>query len=51
LTGGLEAVDKDLEFDEAAVRNKYISITPIHYDLTNYKMLEAMKRWGVEKLK
>lgn len=51
LTGGLEAVDTELEFDEAAVRGRYISITPIHYDLTDYKMFEAMKRWGIEKLK
>ena len=51
LTGGLEKIDTDLEFDEAAVRNNYISITPIHYDLTDYRMFEAMKRWGVEKLK
>ena len=51
LTGGLEAIDEELEFDEASVRNNYISITPIHYDLTDYKMFEAMKKWGVEKLK
>jgi 5'-nucleotidase len=51
LTGGLEEVDKDLDFDEAAVRNNYISITPIHYDLTNYKMFDAMKKWGIEKVK
>jgi 5'-nucleotidase len=51
LTGGLEAVDTDLEFDEAAVRGNYISVTPIQYDLTDYKMFETMKRWGVEKLK
>ncbi|HVN49730.1 MAG TPA: 5'/3'-nucleotidase SurE [Bacteroidota bacterium] len=51
LTGGLEDVDTELEFDEAAVRNQYVSITPIHYDLTDYKMFDAMKKWGVEKLR
>ena len=51
LTGGLEKVDTDLEFDEAAVRSNYISVTPIQYDLTDYKMYELMKKWGVEKLK
>jgi 5'-nucleotidase len=40
-----------LEFDEAAVQNNYVSITPIQYDLTNYSMFEAMKKWGVEKIK
>jgi len=51
LTGGLMKVDTDLDFDEAAIRNGYISVTPIHYDLTDYKMFETMKKWGVEKLK
>ncbi|MGD1044269.1 MAG: 5'/3'-nucleotidase SurE [Bacteroidota bacterium] len=50
LTGGLEEVDTDLEFDEAAVRANYISVTPIHYDLTDYKMFEAMKKWGIGKI-
>ena len=51
LTGGLEAVDTDPEFDEAAVRNRFVSVTPIHYDLTDYHLFEAMKRWRLEKLK
>jgi 5'-nucleotidase len=51
LTGGLEKVDKELEFDEAAVRASYISVTPIQYDLTDYTMFESMKKWGLEKLK
>jgi 5'-nucleotidase len=51
LTGGLEKVDTDIEFDEAAVQNRYVSITPIQYDLTDYKMLDAMKKWGVGKIK
>lgn len=51
LTGGLENVDTDIEFDEAAIRNQYVSITPLHYDLTDYKMFESMKKWDVEKLR
>ncbi len=51
LTGGLEEIDRELEFDQAAVRNHYISVTPIHYDLTDYAMRETMKRWGIESLK
>jgi 5'-nucleotidase len=50
LTGGLEKVDTELEFDEAAVQNNYVSLTPIHYDLTDYRMFELMKKWNVEKL-
>jgi 5'-nucleotidase len=51
LTGGLENVDKDIVYDEAAVRNNYISITPIQYDLTDNRTFDAMKKWRVEKLK
>lgn len=50
LTGSLEQLDKGLDVDQFAVANKYISVTPIHYDLTDYRMVEAMRKWGVEKL-
>jgi 5'-nucleotidase len=33
----------DIETDDGAVRNGYVSITPIHYDLTNRKYLQEMK--------
>ena len=45
LTGGLQNIDHDPSFDEAAVRAGYISVTPIQYDLTNYPMMEMMKEW------
>lgn len=51
LTGDLEDVDKELTYDEAAVRNGYVSITPIHYDLTDYAMLEDLKRWPIRTIK
>lgn len=48
LTGGLEEIDTDLKFDQAAVRNQYISVTPIQYDLTDDRMLETLKGWGID---
>ncbi|MCU0454530.1 MAG: 5'/3'-nucleotidase SurE [Bacteroidetes bacterium] len=45
LTGGLQNVDRDLVYDEAAVRAGYISVSPIQYDLTDLAMMEVMKRW------
>ncbi|HEX9829690.1 MAG TPA: 5'/3'-nucleotidase SurE [Bacteroidota bacterium] len=51
LTGSLEETDRGRDIDQWAVKNKYVSVTPIQYDLTDYKMLNVMKRWGVEKLK
>ncbi len=50
LTGSLEEVDKELDVDQWAVKNKYISVTPIQYDLTDYAMLDTMKRWNLQRL-
>jgi 5'-nucleotidase len=51
LTGALEEVDTDRDVDQRAVRNRYISVTPIQYDLTDYGMLDVMNRWKLEKLR
>ncbi|MGE5399903.1 MAG: 5'/3'-nucleotidase SurE [Ignavibacteriales bacterium] len=50
LKGDLIEVDKDLDTDQAAVRSKYVSVTPIHFDLTDYTTYEKMKNWEIEKL-
>jgi 5'-nucleotidase len=47
LTGNMLKLDKTIDFDQKAVDENYISITPIHYDLTNYKMYEEMKNWKI----
>jgi 5'-nucleotidase len=51
LTGGLEEIDTELEFDQAAVRNRFVSVTPIHYDLTDYDMLSTLRNWKIEARK
>ena len=51
LTGKMNVVDNDLDVDQIAIQKKYVSVTPIHYDLTDRAMLEQMKDWGVENLK
>jgi 5'-nucleotidase len=50
LTGNLNVTDRDEDIDEIAVRNNYISITPIRYDLTDTGMLDEMKTWNIERL-
>jgi 5'-nucleotidase len=45
LTGKMAVRDVGLEYDEIAVNKNYISITPIHYDLTDYKMMEKLNDW------
>lgn len=37
--------EKDTDFE--AVSNSYISITPLHLDLTNYSLLNELKRWRI----
>ena len=45
LTGGLQNVDQDLVYDEAAIRSGYVSVTPIQYDLTNDNMIGVLEMW------
>jgi len=47
LTGSMRKIDKTTEFDVKAVDEGYISVTPIHYDLTDYKLYEEMKTWKI----
>jgi 5'-nucleotidase len=50
LTGNLIQSDNSLETDQHATRNKYVSVTPIHFDLTDYKTYESMKNWDLNLL-
>ena len=50
LTGNLTEADKDPDIDQVAVKNKYVSITPIHFDLTDYEIFKQMKSWGLEEM-
>ena len=51
LTGVLEDVDHSRDADHRAIKERYVSITPIHFDLTNYDMIDQVKQWGVERLR
>jgi len=37
--------------DYYAVKNGYVSVTPIHYDMTDYKSFDHFKGWNMDKLK
>jgi 5'-nucleotidase len=50
LTGDLIQTDSSLDIDQFAIKNDYISITPIHFDLTDYKTYSAMKEWKLSNL-
>jgi 5'-nucleotidase len=50
LTGHMNVTDTDPETDEVATREGYISVTPIHYDLTDREYLRQMKGWDIGSL-
>ena len=50
LTGILKEVDTEIETDQAAIKKNYVSVTPIHFDLTDYKTFNMMKDWNIERL-
>ena len=35
--------------DHQAVAEGYISITPLHMDLTNYSLIETVRGWSLER--
>jgi 5'-nucleotidase len=51
LTGSMAIKDTDPETDQIAVRDNFISVTPIHYELTDLVLLERMKGWSLGDLK
>jgi 5'-nucleotidase len=51
LTGSMAIKDTDPETDQIAVRENFISVTPIHYELTDRVLLERMKHWSLGDLK
>jgi len=50
LTGNLMEVDTDVETDQVAIKKNYVSISPIHFDLTDYETFDKMKKWNLEHL-
>lgn len=43
----VETTETDLDLDVVAVKEKFVSVTPIHFDLTNYKIMEQIKDWNL----
>jgi 5'-nucleotidase len=51
LTGRMHITDVDPNTDQVAIREKFVSVTPIRYDLTDASMLDRLKTWGMESLR
>lgn len=50
LTGAKVKIEETDDIDDQAIINKKISITPIHYDLTEYSMINELKNWPLQNL-
>lgn len=49
LSGKLQLMDNDMLYDEYAVRQNYITVTPISIDMTNHSALKNIRRWKLKK--
>ncbi len=50
LTGSLMETDEKPDSDQFATKKNYVSITPIHFDLTDYPTYDSMQNWKIENL-
>jgi 5'-nucleotidase len=48
LTGQKVKLETEPDVDDRAILNKKISITPVHFDLTNYEFLDELREWGIK---
>ncbi|HEY9165292.1 MAG TPA: 5'/3'-nucleotidase SurE [Candidatus Kryptonia bacterium] len=44
LAGKMHVFDRDPDVDQVALKSGYVSVTPIHFDLTHHEFLDQMKR-------
>lgn len=45
ISGKVKDLKQNKDSDILAVKDNYISITPIHFDLTHYNTIQEMKKW------
>jgi len=45
LTGEFRNIDSGTDNDEWAISNNYVSIVPVHYDMTDYAAIKKISNW------
>ena len=45
---GFSRWEKNGMSDIAAIRDHYISVTPLHFDFTDYNVLDELQDWGLK---
>jgi len=48
MCGTMVAEDDNPEHDVTALAQGYITVTPVHYNLTAYDTLKEIRKWGIE---
>jgi 5'-nucleotidase len=48
LTGQKINPEKEIEVDDGALARRMVSITPLHFDLTQYAFLEELRSWDLK---
>ena len=48
LTGEVIESDGRHDADIETLRDNYVSITPIHCDMTDYEFMDTLKKWSFE---
>jgi len=51
LAGDMLVMDRDNDVDQIALKSGYVSVTPIHFDLTHHEFLEKIQREWEGKFK
>ncbi|NUN10212.1 MAG: 5'/3'-nucleotidase SurE [Ignavibacteriaceae bacterium] len=51
LTGNLIELDHDLSYDQFCIKQDYVSVSPIHFDLTDHEEYSKMASWEIDKIK
>jgi len=46
LSGQFRNIDSGTDNDEWAVSNNYVSIVPVHHDMTDYSAIEQLSKWN-----
>jgi 5'-nucleotidase len=48
LTGGVKELQNPQDSDINVVKDKFISLSPVHFDLTERRMLNTLKTWSLD---
>ena len=46
MAGEMIAVEEDEDADEGTIRKNMVSVTPIHFDMTDYNVMDKIKKWN-----